>query len=141
MASNYRNAAEGLVTVLQAGIPGLHGFAYPPLNIYDFPAAVVIPESYDPRLAFQGNSFLGTLRVVMLVTSGDSSEGWRMLYRHLDPTRTSHSVIKAVRADKTLDGKVDDSDVMRVENVGRRALWGGDYYGFDVVVSFIKTVN
>ena len=46
----------------------------------------------------------------------------------------------AVRADRTLDGKVDDADVVRIENIGRRELWGGFYFGFDAIVEFIKTV-
>ncbi len=138
--SNYRDIAVGLGMVLKAGVKGLHVYDTPPDSINEFPAAIILPESLDPTLAFAGNSFSATLRVVYLTASGDAPSGWRDLYDAIDPTATDTSVIAAVRADPTLDGKADSSEVTEVVNVGRRELWGGSYYGADFVVGFIKTV-
>jgi len=138
--SAYRDIAEGLKTVLEANISGLKAFAYPPDSINSFPAAAILPEPIDTEIALQGNSFTCKFRIVFLVASGDSAEGFLNLYDYIDPTATNQSVIKAVRTDTTLNGKADDSDVVLIENIGRRELWGGWYFGFDAIIEVIKSV-
>ena len=138
--SIYRDAADGLVTVLQAGITNLKAYNHPVDNVNHFPCAIILPEPIDPQICFGGNTFQGAFRVVFLVASADSWEGFAQLYDHLDPTEANKSLIKAVRADRTLNGKVDSSDVDRIENIGRRELWGGFYFGYDAIISFIRSV-
>ena len=138
--SIYRNAADGLVTVLQNGITNLKGYNHPVDNVNHFPCAIILPEPIDPQIAFGGNTFQGAFRVVFLVSSADSWNGFALLYDHLDPTEANKSLIKAVRADRTLNGMVDSSDVDRIENIGRRELWGAFYFSYDAIISFIKTV-
>ena len=143
MASNYRNAADGLVTVLEANITNLKAFPFPPASINHFPAAVVLPEPIDTEIAFGGNSFAADFRVIFLVSSGDDFSGAQALYDHLDPTQANMSLIAAIRtaSGKTLNGTVDSCDVTRIENIGKRALWGVDYFGFDAIIRFIKSVS
>lgn len=138
--SNYSNAAAGLITVLQNNVTGLKGFDHPVDSVNQFPAAIVLPENMEPEIAFDGNTFTAVFRVVVLVTSGDTSSGFSLLYDHIDPTEPNKSIIAAVRADPTLDGKVDSSGVTLIENIGRRELWGGFYFGFDALVEFVKSV-
>ena len=138
--SAYRDIAEGLKTVLENNIPGLKAFAYPPDSINSFPAAAILPDPIDTEIAFEGNTFTCRFRIVFLVTSGDSAEGFLKLYDYIDPTEANKSVIKAVRTDPTLGAKADDSDVIRIETIGRRELWGGWYFGFDAIIEVVKTV-
>ena len=138
--SAYRDIADGLATVLQNNIINLKAFAYPPDTVNHFPAAVVLPEAIDTEIAFEGNTFEAELRVIFLVSSGDVAEGFIQLYDHIDPTESNKSLIAAVRADTTLNGKCDDSGVIRIENIGRRELWGAYYFGFDAIIRFIKSV-
>ena len=140
---DYYDAAVGLKTVLEANITGLHAFFVPPESINEFPAAVILPEVLDPEIMFKGNTFTAAFRVVLLLSSGDTAEGFLALYDYVDPTETGKSVIAAVNADNTLNGEVDDAQVVSVENMGWRELYGpggGRYFGLDAVVEFIKTV-
>jgi len=137
--SNYSDIAAGLVTVLQNNVTGLKAYDHPRDTINEFPTAVVLPLVLDPEIAFGGDSFEGTLRVIVLVHSDDSAEAYRRIYEHLDPTETNKSVIAAVRADPTLNGKADSSRVAIIESIGRKELWGGNYTGFDMIVEFVKT--
>lgn len=138
--SNFGDLAAGLKTVLTNGVTGLAVYDYPPDNVHQFPAAVILPESLDPEIAFKGNTFTATFRVVFLLSKGDTPEGFLALYDHIDPTLTNKGLIAAVRADPTLNGKADDAGVTRIENIGRRELWGGWYFGFDALVEAIKSV-
>ena len=142
MPSNYRNIADGLVTVLEATITNLKAFAFPPDVVNHFPAAVVLPQAIDVEIAFGGNSFEADLRVVFLVASGDTPSGFQALYDHIDPTETGKSLVAAIRTalGKTLNNTVDSCDVTRIENIGRRELWGAYYFGFDAILHFIKSV-
>ncbi len=139
--SNFRQAITGLITVLEANIEGLHGYDHPVDNVNEFPAAIVLPENLDPEIAFAGNTFDVNVRVVFLVASGDTASGFGLIYDHIDPTTEGNkSLIAAIRSDPTLDGKVDDSGVTLIENIGRRELWGGNYFGFDALINIVKTV-
>jgi len=138
--SNFSDAAAGLATTLEANVNGLKAFGYPVDSVNHFPSVVILPEPVDVEIAFGGNTFTGRFRAVFLLASADSAEGFTQIYDYIDPTETNKSIVAAVRADRTLDGKVDDADVVRIENIGRRELWGGFYFGFDAIVEFIKTV-
>ena len=132
----------GLQSQLMSNITGLVAYDYPPDSIANFPAAVVIPETLDPRLCIGGNSYTARVRVVMLTASGDDARGFRDMYRYLAPTGANISFKAALAVDRTLGAKCDDCQVVAYENVGRR-LVGGDtgpsYYGFDALVDIIKS--
>ncbi len=138
--SNYGDILAGLKTVLQNNITGLKVYDYPVDSIHQYPSAVILPEPIDTEIALQGNSVTFNLRVVFLICSGEASEGFLQLYDYIDPTVANKSVVKAVRADRTLNGKADDSDVVRIEKIGRREVGGGAQYGFDAIVEVIKSV-
>ena len=138
--SNFSDMAAGLKTVLQNGITGLRAFDYPPDSIDQFPAAVIMPESLDPRIALTGNSFTAVYRVIFLFRKGDEGQGFTELYDFIDPTAANKSLIAAIRADPTLNAKADDAEITRIEKIGRRELWGGSYYGFDALIEVVKSV-
>lgn len=138
--SAFSDALDGLKTVLQANIPGLHVYQHPPDAINELPAVVAIVESVDPELAFAGNSIEADIRLVCLYASALSDEAFGLVYDAIDPTNTNTSIIKAIRTDSTLDGKVDSSRIVAIENIGRREINAGWYAGFDVVIRIIKTV-
>lgn len=138
--SGMSDAIAGLKTTLEANIPGLHVYNHPPDAIHEYPAAVLLLENIDPEIAFAGNSIDARVRCVFMYASGLSEEAFASVYDAIDPTETNKSVVKAVRADPTLDGKVDDAEVVAIENIGRRDPQGGYFAGFEAVVRFIKTI-
>lgn len=138
--SAFGDALAGLKRVLEDNVSGLKAFDYPVSAFAHYPAAVILPEPLDMEVALQGNTFTGRFRVLFAVASGDVAEGFLQLYDYIDPTVAQKSVVKAVRTDRTLNGKVDDADVVRIENIGRRQMGDGFVYGFDAVVEFIKSV-
>jgi len=144
MPSTYRNAIDGLKTVLGTAITGPRApriYTYPADNVSEFPAIVLLPEDpLDYDVAFGGNTFEGTVRIVFLVGKADKPEAYATLYDHMDPTEAGKSVKAAVETDRSLNGAVDDAHVTRAENVGRRQLWGGDYVGCDFILIFVATV-
>ena len=136
--SDLSDVVEGCATVIQA-ISGLNVYDHSPMGVVP-PAAFVTIDEVDYRIAMQGNSFTGILRVVIGVVSGGSTESaQKTLYDYLSPTG-SRSVVKAIRDDPTLNSKVDDSDVESIENVRRDDMEGGSWEMGDVLVTFVKTV-
>jgi len=139
--SNFSDIVAGLKTVLETNISGLKAFDYPTDSVNSFPCAVILPTNViDYEVVIGANTFESELRVVLLVASGDDADGFRKLWDFIDPTDATNSVRRAVRVDRTLNGKADDADVSRAENIGRRELWGGFYFGADFIVPFIKSV-
>lgn len=138
--SAYGDIVAGLVTVLEANITGLKAYDYPVDSVSQFPAAIILQDPLDMEVALGGNAFTTTFRVVFLLSGGDDAIGFRALWDHIDPVEASKSVNKAVDADRTLNGKADDASVTRIENIGRRELWGGFYFGFDALVDVVKTL-
>lgn len=141
--SAYSDLAEQLATQLKNQISGLQAYAYPPASVGgEFPVAVVQPaDPLDYEQAFGGNTFRATFRVLVLVASADEATGFLSLYDMLDPTAASPagSIRRAVAADRTLGGKCDDAVCVRAENIGRREVGGGFYYGADFIVEAIRT--
>lgn len=140
MASNYASIMQGIVTVLEANVTNLKAYDYQPDSINAFPAAVCVAEPINYLEAFAGNTFTGQVRLVVLVASGDDVQGFRTLYDHIDPTASSLSVRAAIEADRSLNNTVDDSQVVRAENIGRRVINEQSYFGFDAILEFVKTV-
>lgn len=139
--SNFSDIAAGIVTVLEGQISGLKGYDYLPHSINTFPAAVVVPGPVDYAVLIGGNTFETEITIKVLVASGDDAIGSRMLWDFIDPTDTTRSIRRAIRTDRTLNGKADDSDVDRCENIGWQELPGGRYYAADFILSVIKTVS
>lgn len=137
--SNFSDIAAGLVTTLEANITNLKGFDYPVDSVNSFPAAVVLPDNVDLLTSFN-NSFQANFRIIFLVTSADDASGFRRLYDYIDPTESNKGFRAAIDADNTLDGKATDSAVVRIENIGRRELAAGFYFGFDAIVEVLKEV-
>ena len=138
--SNYSDVLAGLQTTLEAGITGVKVHLGAPDSVNSYPAAILLPMNLDPRVAFSGNSFTGDIRILMVISSGKDENGWAQLWDFLDPTTANKSVIKAIETDRSLNGKVDDSEITSIENIGRRELGGGFQFGFDAILHFIKTV-
>ena len=138
--SAFGDIVTGLATVLEANITGLKAYDYPVDSVSHFPAAIILQDPMDLEVVIGGNTFTTTLRVVFLLSSGDDAIGFRQLWDYLDPVEVNKSVNKAVETDKTLDGKADNAGVTRIENIGRRELWGANYFGFDALVDVIKTL-
>ena len=138
--SNLSDIFGTLETILGTAITGLKAYGYIPDSVNHFPAAIAMLESFEPEVAFSGNSFEGDIRVVFLMSSADSSVGFRALYDYIDPTTGSLSLTKAIRDNGSLGGAVDSIGVTRIENIGRRDIGGGFYFGFDAILHFIKTV-
>jgi hypothetical protein len=138
--SNFGDMATGLVTVLESNITNLKGFNYPVDSVNSFPCAVVLPDSVDLAQTFD-NSIAATFRVVFLVSSADDRDGFRRLYDYIDPTESNKGFRAAIEADDTLDGKADSSQVLRIENIGRREIAAGWYFGFDALVVAIKGIT
>lgn len=140
--SNYSDIIQGIKDVLTgaSGISKANVHMGPPDAINDFPAVAIIPESFDMVQAFGGNSFEGDIRLRVWLKSGDDEEGWRQLWDYIDPTAASASLIRAIRADRGLNGKADGSEVMRIENIRRSEIGGGYLFQFDAILHVIKGV-
>ena len=138
--SGLSDVFDGLKTTLQAGIADLQVFKGAPDGINSWPAAVLLPMPIDPRVAFTGNSFTGDIKIIVLISSGKDDEGWTQLWDYIDPTTATKSVIKAIETDRSLNGKVDDSEIILIDNIGRREIGGGFQFGFDATLRYIKSV-
>jgi len=136
--SNYSDAAAGLKTVIEANISNFIVYDYPEDKPVP-PCVVILPGDVDYQQAMAGDTFRAEFRLVVLVASADDRSGWLRLYDMIDPTDTGSSIKRAIGVDPSLDGKVDSSQVLRMENAGRREINNGFFYGFDLIVDFIKT--
>ena len=140
--SGFSDIFAGLKTVLtnSSGVSKSNVHMGAPDAINDYPAIALIPESFDMVVAFAGNSFEGDIRAKVFIKSGDDEEGWRQLWDYIDPTQASTSLVRAIRADRSLDGKVDGAEVMRIENISRSEIGGGFLFTFDAIIHVIKAV-
>ncbi len=139
MANEIRDAKDGLGTLLTT-ISGLKVLDYPAESIHEFPVAVVLFESRDTMQTLGDSTFAGRIKVVLLVSSADTQQAYDTLDQFMDPLGTN-SVEAAVDTDNTWGSKVDDGRLLKVDNVGRRKLWGGHYVGADLHFEFVKSVT
>lgn len=138
--SNLSDVFAGIEAVLKNNITSIVVYDHEPDNFNDWPAVVMETQGFDPVIAFQGNSFEAVIRLVVLYGKGEATEAYRDMYDGLDPTETNKSVIRALRADPTLNSTVDDSEVGEPEDFGRKQMSAGWFVGFDLPLSVIKTV-
>ena len=141
MAVNIRNILTNVGTAVSTRLTNSQTYTYPPDSINQFPAIIPTLDSFDPEIAFGGNSFQGTLRIICLIERADKREAWQRLYEHMDSTGSGTSVLAALRVDNRFGSAVDSSDVVRVENIGQKTVGEVGYIGFDVLVSFITSVT
>lgn len=139
MAGELNDIKAGLKAALEE-IPGLRVFDQPREGINDFPAAVIIPRSFDYMKTLGDNTFDGVLRVVILIHRAEDTEGFGEIDKFVNPVGTE-SVRAAIAADPTLGGVVDSAHATGAEEFGIIQLGGGRYQGATVVVEFIKTVG
>ena len=138
MANEIRDAKDGLAARLSS-IAGLKVLDYPAESIHEFPAGVVLFESRDAIQTLGGSSFVGKMKVILLVSSADTQQAYDTLDQFMDPLGTS-SVEAAVDADNSWGANVDDGRLESIDNVGHRKLWGGFYVGADFHFRFAKSV-
>jgi len=138
--SNFGDIAAGIVTVLEANITNMKAYSFPYEGITAAPAAVVLPDIVEYQQAFGGNTFEATFRVVVLVSGADDLSGFEKLYDMIDPTATNAGFRQAIDADNTLNGSADDSQVVRIERIGRREVGQREWFGFDAIIEVVKTV-
>ena len=138
MADEIKDAKDGLGTLLST-ISGLRVLDYPADSISEFPAVVALFESRDAVETLGGSSFTGKIKVILLVASANTKEGYDTLDEFMAPLG-ANSVEAAVDADNTWNAKVDDGRLVSVDNVGLRKLWGGYYIGADFHFRFVKSV-
>ena len=138
--SFYGDISGAIADALEAKVVGLQAKGYPPETVSHFPTTVIVPEGFAPDFDFSQVATPTLWRLITLLSSGDAPEGEAQLDNMLDVTATS-SIVKALRADPTLDGVVDTSEVVSLENIGRRTLGGGRYFGFDVLLDAVGREN
>ena len=138
MADEIKDAKDGLGALLDS-ISGLRVLDYPSDSINEFPAAVVLFESRDATQTLGGSTFVGRVRVVLLVSSADTLQAYDTLDSYMDPVGAG-SIEAVVDADNTWGGKVDDGRLVSIDNVGLRKQWGGHYVGADFHFRFVKGV-
>ena len=136
MANEIGGAKDGLAAVLST-IGGLRVLDYPAASLNELPAAVVLFESREPMRTMGVGSFVGKIKVVVVVSSADAKQSYDDLDGFMDP-RGAHSVEAAIDADNTWGGKVDDGRLVSIDNVGRRKLWGSTYLAADFHLKFLK---
>jgi hypothetical protein len=138
--SNLGDIADGIVTTLSANMSGVQKvFDHPPDTINAFPSVAVLIEDLDPTRGFGGNSFQVTVRLVVLVASGDDQHGFDLLYDIVDPTATT-GIKYALEQSNSLNSTCDGHTLQSIENINRRELWGGFYFAADFVLDVWKTV-
>lgn len=100
------------------------------------PMAVVAPQT-GSLIRYSVSTDAETdysLRVIVLVSAGDSESGQDALDAYLSPTG-SQSVYAAVQADPSLGGAVSFAVVVEATAYGLRNWSGVDYLGCDLILN------
>jgi len=140
MASEIANAKDGLGTLI-GGISAVKQvFDYPPDDVHELPAFVLLFEGRDTEQALGGSTFMGTIRGTLLISSSATKQVFDELDAYMEPLGTN-SIEAAIDADTTWGGTVDTGRLQRVENVGYREVGGGRYAAADFVFEFLKQVT
>lgn len=90
------------------------------------------------EVAFAGNTFKGVMVLTTFVRSADDADGWRQIWDYMDPVQGTKSVARALRADLSLNGKVDSAGVRVIRNP-RKAAEG--IFAFDLLLVYIVRVD
>ena len=141
MANEIKDAKDGLGTRL-ATISGLRVIDYEPEGWNEYPVAIIrFTRRQVGDVALGGSSFTGEITVTLLVQeAGAEKEGWDELDLYMAPLGTK-SIEAAIDADNTWNSKVDDGRLLEINNIGRRLVFNGVYWGADFVCGFVKYVS
>lgn len=133
--STFPQVRAALAAYLAAHITGLRstGNRFGQINP---PCAVIAPQTgriidYGQTLDDETNYYL---RVIMLVSEGDSAEGQDLLDAYLSP-EGAQSVNAAVQADPTLSGAVSYAAVMQATGYGVMNWNGVEYLACSLIVN------
>lgn len=118
-------AGDGLKTVL-AGL-GVRTFAPKELEdrIPELPCILILPGEINYDTTFNTHYDL-TLRLLLLLAQQDKPSAFNALLDYIEETGTS-SIVAKVKADRTLNGSVNDCKVLRNLGIGA-TVWGGIAY-------------
>ena len=139
MASEIANAKDGLGTLIGNISAIRQVFDYPPEDVHEMPAMVLLFESRDTEQTIGGSTFQGIIRGTLLVSSASTKQAFDELDAYMEPLGTN-SIEAAVDSDTTWGSTVDTGRLISVENVGYRDVGGGRYAAADFVFEFVKQV-
>ena len=140
MASEIANAKNGLGTLIGNIAAVKQVFDYPPEDIHEMPAFVLLFEGRDTEQTLGGSTFQGTIRGTLLLSSSSTKQAFDELDAFMEPLGTN-SIEAAIDADTTWGSTVDTGRLISVENVGYREVGGGRYAAADFVFEFLKQVT
>lgn len=142
MADEIKDAKDGLQVRLET-ISGLRVYDHFPSNINEFPCAVIglsgRTASGPDGVALAGSSFIGLVTVTLLIAKAVDLEGMDEVVKYCEPLGAL-SVEAAIDADNSWNSQVDHGRLLRIENVGRKEVNAGWYWGADFVCDFTKQV-
>ena len=138
MANEFSGAKDGIIAALSR-IDGLRVLDYAAPAPSQYPAAIVRPESREPVETLSGGALRGGIRVELLVAAADPAQAAKSLEAYIEP-RGSRSIEAAAMADPTWGGKVDDSRLVGIDNIGARKRGGASCIGADFHFQFIATI-
>mgnify|MGYP003137497935 CR=1 FL=1 len=140
MASEIANAKNGLGTLIGNISAVKQVFDYPPEDIHEMPAMVLLFEGRDTEQTLGGSTFLGTIRGTLLISTASTKQAFDELDAYMEPLGTN-SIEAAIDADTTWGSTVDTGRLQSIENVGYREVGGGRYAAADFVFGFLKQVT
>ena len=138
MANEFTGAKDGLIAALSR-IDGLRVLDYAAPAPNQYPAAIVRPESREPVETLSGGAMRGGIRVELLVSAADPAQAAKRLEAYIEP-RGARSIEAAATADPTWGGKVDDSRLVAIDNIGPRKRAPASCIGADFHFQFIATI-
>ena len=121
-----------LKTTIEAAVSPLRVYPRMPETVNELPAAVLIPQTYDPVQTFGGTLGQYTVELIIYVASASEEQAWEKAQDYLDNSG-SNSISAAIATDPTLSGAVAGIFV-RAGNAAVREVFGSVNY---VTVSFI----
>ncbi len=126
MAEGIELAGDGLKVAL-AGITSLRVFALKeiPDSIPECPCALMLLGETDYDTTFNAH-YDTVIRLIILLAPQDKPSAFNTILDYVEETGAK-SITAAVKANRTLDGHVQDCKVVRNLGVGGTA-WGGIVY-------------
>lgn len=118
-----------------SGVAGLRGFAYEPGQITP-PSAWVTNSAIDYRLTMGETDMRASIRVTVVMQSGDSEKAQRELDNYLT-AEGSKSIVAALRGNVDLGGTCDYVDAVAVEDAGLIEVGGNVYVGARLLVEVV----
>ena len=140
MANEFTQAKAALITILSR-IDGLRAQDYAAPAPNQYPAAIVRPESREPVETLIGGAMRGGIRVELLVSAADPAQAAKALEAYIEPRGARSIEAAAAAADPTWGGKVDDSRLVTIDNIGARKRAGATCVGADFHFQFIATIR